>query len=132
MGKIIGNKVKFCMESYMIWEYLPQDLKTIVDNNDIYIRNEDEEGTGLGYEIFIPYLDMYIDIDIVTNYLIYKDEIKSKDGLNDYIENIYLASDFDDLDDFIKEHYANFDFKSCITNFDEIIASTREQLKGIG
>lgn len=126
MGKIIDNFCEFCGMVDFILDFIPPEAhEFILDNGIRVIANDLEAEEG---DIVIEYPLIKLDKQTTIDYLLKEGTIKSPEELKDFLEGVYLDSDFETLPVYL-ERNTDIDFESCITNKDELVKSILDQLE---
>lgn len=108
-------------------EYLPQKVKTFLNDNYINIEQEDFEGDGDPY-ISVPYLRVELDENTTYKYLLRRGLICDISELDNFLENSYTPDNFNGLYDYLGVDA----FKQSITNFDDVYKEIILQAKQFG
>lgn len=126
MGKIIGNFCEFCGMADFILDFLPPEAHEFILDNGIRVISNDLEAEA--DDIIIEYPLIKLDKQTTIDYLLKEGTIKAPEELKNYLENVYLDSDFETLPVYL-ERNTDIDFESCITNKEELVKSILDQLE---
>ena len=134
MSKVINGMCEFCVPCVELVMLLPTNMKEFVMDNHIEVVTEAEadfSSIDPDYKLIVvsdyPYVSM--SKEVVVDYLIEYNHISDESELEDFLESIYVDTDFDHLAEFVEDNYPKVNFANCITNKDELLKEVRTSLK---
>jgi hypothetical protein len=135
MSKVIGM-CEFCVPCVELVMLLPTNMKEFVMDNNIEVITETEadfsdmtDNPDFKLIVVSDYPCVSMSKEIVVDYLIEYNHISDESELEDFLESIYVDTDFDHLAEFVEDNYPKVNFADCITNKDELLKEVRLSLK---